>query len=98
MNKKEFAKKVAMETGVPAVNVLKVFNCMADVLIETLASNEKVSLGRLGNFRMKELPKRTRYNPAKNEHAKVAASKRVSYKQSLYFKEKFSGESPKARL
>ena len=75
------------------VNVLKVFNCMADVLEQSLLRNEKVSLGKLGNFRMKQLPKRTRYNPAKNEHASVMACKRVSYKQSLYFKEKFNGKN-----
>lgn len=97
MNKKEFAKRVAEQTGLPTVNVISVFNGMADILEETLQNNEKVSLGKLGNFRIKELPKRTRYNPAKREPAKALASKRVSYKQSLYFKEKFNSHNPNGK-
>lgn len=58
VNKSEFLKKVAAETGHTQKDVREVYDGIVDVLVKELEDDKKVNLSQLGTFYKRLIPER----------------------------------------
>ena len=86
MNKSELVNAFVSETnwskGEAEVAVATLVNLISD----TVASGEKVSLPGFGTFERRERPARTGRNPATGEEIKIAKTKAPAFKAGTTFK------------
>ncbi|MCK9198308.1 DNA-binding protein HU [bioreactor metagenome] len=89
MNKVQLAEKIAEKENFTKKAALELVDIVLDQITEALLAGEPVKLSGFGNFSVKEKPARLAKNPITKATVKVPASKKVSFKPSELFKEKF---------
>ncbi len=80
MNKSELVKALAEKAGVSQADSGKYLNALMDVVGETLAKNEVVSIAAFGTFSQKERSSRTGRNPRTGATIQIAAKKYAHFK------------------
>lgn len=80
MNKSELIHAVANATGLSKVDSAKSVSAVLDVISQSLAKDESVSLVGFGTFSVKERSARTGRNPQTGAAIEIAASKNLSFK------------------
>ena len=85
--KAELVEKVAELTGYPKTQVAMTYDLLFEILSQTLASGDKVTVPNFGTFQVSERPARTGRNPATGEPITIAASRSVRFKVSKSLKD-----------
>jgi DNA-binding protein HU-beta len=78
---------VAELTGYPKTQVAMTYDLLFEILSQTLASGDKVTVPNFGTFQVSERPARTGRNPATGEPITIAASRSVRFKVSKSLKD-----------
>ena len=86
MNKNELVEAIASNTELTKTDIDKVINALTDVVTETLAKGDKVSIKGFGNFEVRTRSERTGRNPRTGEAMTIAASKVPAFKSSSALK------------
>lgn len=87
MNKAELILNVAEKSGVNKKEVEKVVSAMLDVVVEAVASGEKVQIVGFGTFEQRERKERNGVNPRTEEKIVIPASKIPAFKPGRNFKD-----------
>jgi len=90
MTKAELITAVAQKTQLSKKDSDKAVAAVLDVITETLAAGEKVSLVGFGTFEVKERAAREGINPRTKEKIIIPASKLPSFKAGKALKEEVS--------
>ena len=85
--KAEVVDRVAELTGYAKTQVAMTYDLLFELMGETLAADEKVTVPNFGTFQVSERPARAGRNPATGEVISIAASKSVRFKVSKNLKE-----------
>ncbi|HSO22145.1 MAG TPA: HU family DNA-binding protein [Chondromyces sp.] len=85
--KAELVERVAELTGYPKTQVAMTYDLLFEILSQTLASGDKVTVPNFGTFQVSERPARTGRNPATGEPITIAASRSVRFKVSKSLKD-----------
>lgn len=86
--KADFVDKIAELTGMPKTRVAMVYDHMFELMSESLAGGDKVTVPSFGTFQVSERPARKGRNPATGEEITIAASKGVRFKMSKTLKDR----------
>jgi integration host factor alpha subunit len=87
MRKIELAKRIAEETGLPAVKVEQVVEAILEAIKDALSREESVILRRFGTFDVRAKRARVGRNPKTGEAAEIAARRVVRFKSGQVFKD-----------
>lgn len=87
MTKTELIAQVANELQVTKKNTAAAVDKVLEVIMNTVASGEKVALVGFGTFEAVERAEREGVNPQTKEKITIAASKAPKFKASKTFKE-----------
>lgn len=98
MNKTQFAKAVAAESGETTASTVRVMDAMMKVIGVCMAQDERVVLPGFGSFYTQERPARTMRNPQTGKPLKVAARKTVKFRVSAKLREQTSKEPRVAKI
>jgi DNA-binding protein HU-beta len=85
--KAELVERVAELTGYPKTQVAMTYDLLFEILSQTLASGDKVTVPNFGTFQVSERPARAGRNPATGEPITIAASRSVRFKVSKSLKD-----------
>ncbi len=85
--KAEVVDRVAELTGYAKTQVAMTYDLLFELMSETLAADDKVTVPNFGTFQVSERPARAGRNPATGEVISIAASKSVRFKVSKNLKE-----------
>ena len=80
MTKKEMAKAIAEEMGVPPAQVLAIIQRVFGGITDTLVEEGRIELRNFGVFEVKKRKPRTARNPKTGDEVKVPAKLAVSFK------------------
>lgn len=86
MTKAELISSIAENTGVDHGDTRKVIECFISTVRSALERNEKVTLYRFGEFKIRNYPARAGHDPRSGEKILVAGSKVVKFKPSTSLK------------
>ncbi|MBC8737104.1 HU family DNA-binding protein [Paraburkholderia sp. UCT31] len=84
--KSDLIERVAARTGATKVETARAFDALVEVVTESLAANESVSLTGLGAFAVKHRAAREARNPRTGETVKVDASRSARFSVSSTLK------------
>ena len=98
MNKTQFAKAVAAESGETAASTVRVMDAMMKVIGVCMAHDERIVLPGFGSFYTQERPARTMRNPQTGKPLKVAARKTVKFRVGAKLREQTSKEPRVAKI
>lgn len=87
VSKGELMDAIASKAGVSKKLASEVFSAALDVIVESVARGDKVSLVGFGTFDSKERPARDGRNPKTGETVPIAASKVPSFSFGKGFKD-----------
>ena len=91
MNKSELIAAVAAKTGETKKNAEASINAMIDVIVETLASGDKIQFVGFGSFEVRERAARKGRNPQTGKEMKIAAKKAPVFKAGKAVKDAVNG-------
>lgn len=91
MQKTDFIKAVAERTGVSQKETKQVIDAALDVIAETLAKGEKVTLTGFGTFEVRDRQAREGVNPQTREKIHIPATKTPGFSASSTLKEAVKG-------
>lgn len=91
MQKTDFIKAVAERTGVSQKETKIVIDAALDVIAETLAKGEKVTLTGFGTFEVRDRQAREGVNPQTREKIHIPATKTPGFSASSTLKESVKG-------
>ena len=80
MNKREFVKAVATESGLTGVEAAKAVAAVQKVVAGSMQRGESIIIPGFGSFSVKEYKARTGHNPRTGEKLKIAAKKVVKFR------------------
>jgi len=80
VTKKELAKNIAEELGIPSVVALQAIQKTFDGITETLVEKGRIELRNFGVFEVKKRKPRKAHNPRTGEKLKVPAKRVVTFK------------------
>ena len=80
MTKKDMAKAIADETGIPQVQAAAIVQRIFDGITETLLSEGRIELRNFGVFEVKERRPRRARNPRTGDRVNVPAKRVVTFK------------------
>ena len=80
MTKKEIAKKISGQSGIPVRLALEVVQMVFDGIIETLQEEGRIELRNFGVFEVKRRRARKARNPRTGERVNVPARMVVAFK------------------
>lgn len=80
MNKSELIDAIASKSELSKADADRAYKAMVEVISETLAKDEQISLIGFGTFLVRERSERTGRNPRTGEEIKIAAAKIPSFK------------------
>ncbi|MGL5261811.1 MAG: HU family DNA-binding protein [Bacteroides sp.] len=83
MNKAELVSAMAEKAGLSKVDSRKALDAFIEVVSDTLAKGEKVSLIGFGTYSVSERKARTGINPATQKPIKIPAKKVAKFKAGL---------------
>ena len=87
MRKIELARRMAEETGLPAVKAEQVVDAILDTIKDALRREESVILRRFGTFQVRAKGARMGRNPKTGVAAEIAARRVVRFKSGQVFKD-----------
>ena len=87
MNKGEFLRAVAEETGFTIKDTTAFYDAYNKVVLDAMKKNEKIALVGFGTYEAKQKPARECTNPATGAKVKVAACKSPALKFGKSFKD-----------
>ncbi|MDU7337996.1 MULTISPECIES: HU family DNA-binding protein [Clostridium] len=87
MNKTELISAVAEKAAISKKDADSAVNAMIDVIIETVASEEKVQLVGFGTFEVRSRNERQGRDPRTNSPITIPASKIPAFKAGKAFKD-----------
>ena len=87
MNKTELIAAVAEKAGISKKDADNSVNAVVDVIVETLASDEKVQLVGFGTFEVRSRSARQGRDPRTNSPITIPASKVPAFKAGKAFKD-----------
>lgn len=82
MNKKEFVKAVAAESGLTGVDTAKAVDAMQRVVSVSMQRGESIIIPGFGSFSLKECKARMGRNPRTGEPLKIPAKRVVRFSPS----------------
>ena len=88
MTKKELSIKIAEDTGLKQVEVIKVVQKMLDFMIEALFKGEVIELRNFGIFKVKSRKPRIGRNPKTGVEVPIPERKVVTFKAGMVMKKK----------
>lgn len=88
MNKTELAKKVSEANNLTIKDASTIIDSALNIIMDTVASGEKVKLFGFGSFSVKHRDERQGRNPATGEAMTIAASNTPVFKAAKAFKDK----------
>ena len=88
MNKSELIDAIAAEADVPKAQAGRMLDAMVNVVGDTLAKGDQVSLVGFGTFLVREREARTGRNPRTGQTIEIAASKTPSFKAGKALKDR----------
>ncbi len=88
MNKGELVDKIAEKASVTKKDADAILSAMLDVILETVASGDKVTLVGFGTFEQRERKAREGRNPATGKPIKIPATKVPAFSAGKLFREK----------
>ncbi len=91
MQKTDFIKAVAEKTGVSQKETKMVIDAALDVIAETLAQGEKVTLTGFGTFEVRDRQAREGVNPQTREKIHIPATKTPGFSASSTLKDQVKG-------
>lgn len=94
MGKQNLVKAIALKAGVPAQTVDSVLTSTLDVIVESVAAGDKVSLVGFGTFDSKAVPEREVRNPRTGEKMIAAARRVPTFKFGKSFKDSVRETEP----
>lgn len=89
MNKSEFIKAVAEQSGLSVKDAGTAYDAITEVIAKTI-KNDKIQLAGFGTFELKHKPAREGINPLTKQKIKIAASYTPNFKFGKSYKEKFN--------
>ena len=100
MTKKDIAKKIALEAGVPQLRALEVVQRTFDEIIRTLVAEGRIELRNFGVFEVKRRAARKARNPRTGEKLITPAKNVVTFKPGREMEQLIGGrdaeENPQA--
>lgn len=91
MQKTDFIKAVAERTGVSQKETKQVIDAALDIIAETLAKGEKVTLTGFGTFEVRDRQAREGVNPQTREKIHIPATKTPGFSASSTLKDSVKG-------
>lgn len=91
MNKGELVDKIAEKANVTKKDADTVLSAMLEVILDTVASGDKVTLVGFGTFEARERQAREGRNPSTGKPIKIPATKVPAFSAGKMFKEKVLG-------
>lgn len=93
MNKGELVDKIAEKANVTKKDADSILTAMLEVILETVASGDKVTLVGFGTFEARERQAREGRNPSTGEPIKIPATKVPAFSAGKMFKDKVVGNA-----
>jgi DNA-binding protein HU-beta len=93
MQKTDFIKAVAEQTGVSQKETKQVVDAALEVITESLKRGEKVTLTGFGTFEVRQRQAREGVNPQTRQKIQIAATKTPGFSASSTLKEAVKGSS-----
>ncbi|MFP4435805.1 MAG: HU family DNA-binding protein [Chloroflexaceae bacterium] len=91
MQKTDFIKAVAERTGVSQKETKQVIDAALDIIAETLAKGEKVTLTGFGTFEVRDRQAREGVNPQTREKIHIPATRTPGFSASSTLKDSVKG-------
>ncbi|MEX0269594.1 HU family DNA-binding protein [Leptolyngbyaceae cyanobacterium UHCC 1019] len=93
MNKGELVDKIAEKASVTKKDADLVLSTLLDVILDTVASGDKVTLVGFGTFEARDRQAREGRNPSTGEPIKIPATKVPAFSAGKSFKDKVVGKA-----
>ena len=91
MNKGELIDQIAAKANVTKKDADTVLTAMLDVILESVAAGEKVTLVGFGTFEARERQAREGRNPSTGKPIKIPATRVPAFSAGKMFKERVTG-------
>ncbi len=88
MNKGELVDKIAEKANVTKKDADSILSAVLDVILDTVAKGEKVTLVGFGTFEARDRQAREGRNPSTGEPIKIPATKVPAFSAGKLFKDK----------
>ncbi len=88
MNKGELVDKIAEKANVTKKDADAILSAMLDVILDTVASGDKVTLVGFGTFEARDRQAREGRNPSTGEPIKIPATRVPAFSAGKVFKDK----------
>ncbi|GAB4333433.1 HU family DNA-binding protein [Leptodesmis sichuanensis] len=92
MNKGELVDKIAEKANVTKKDADSILTAMLEVILDTVASGDKVTLVGFGTFEARQRQAREGRNPSTGEPIKIPATKVPAFSAGKQFKDKVVGK------
>jgi DNA-binding protein HU-beta len=92
MQKTDFIRAVAEQSGVSQKDATQIVNAMFDVVADALKRGEKVTLTGFGTFEVRERQAREGVNPQTRAKIQIAATKTPGFSASSTLKDSVRGD------
>ena len=91
MNKGELVDKIAEKANVTKKDADSILSAMLEVILDTVADGDKVTLVGFGTFEARDRQAREGRNPSTGEPIKIPATKVPAFSAGKLFKDKVVG-------
>ena len=91
MNQKELIKKISIETNIPKKEVICVLDSLAEIIEKTAFRGEKVTLTKLGIFKLKVKRERYGYDPNLCRKVMFPSTCDIVFESSKFIKDRTLG-------
>ncbi len=98
MNKQELVSAVAERSGMTKKDVERAVNAVFEVIEESLAGGDRVSLVGFGTFEVRDRAARVGRNPQTGEEIRIAATRVPAFRAGKSLKDAVEGAGPTGRL
>jgi DNA-binding protein HU-beta len=88
MNKFELINQIAYITKFTKKEINLILSLLIELIINSVAKNEKVTLVGFGCFKLREVKGRQGFNPQTRQHIYIPASKKPLFLAGKFFKHK----------
>lgn len=92
MNKGELVDKIAEKANVTKKDADSILTAMLEVILDTVADGDKVTLVGFGTFEARQRQAREGRNPSTGEPIKIPATKVPAFSAGKQFKDKVVGK------
>ena len=90
VNRKELANKIYQNIGFSKIISQNIVNDIFYIIMSSFKENEKIKIASFGTFQKKRKKMRIGRNPKTKENKNIPARNVVTFKASVFFKEKIN--------